>query len=417
MDLAVPCDEYHEAFLERAAQAEGTSSSTIALGAFLTMRLMDQFATDRTDRSPTALHYQISSTREFLAATEPQTEEVEQLRAVVQTAEEAAHTGRKNEVHQQLLAYAKWLESELQFAEARDVLVTALRLAGAGAEPLRISTLLQLGRVLRHLGQFEASRAAYRRGGELASAIGDNHSELLSRIGQGVVFQKTGNLPESERVLRGVLREAVERGDRDAEARACHDLAGSLHHMNRGAEGAPLAFRAYQLYEDPIQRIRALSDTGQILKERGLYGPARKAFLAVIDQGPPPEIRLRTVVELVDLSAITGDRLSFERWRREVADSYERLPVDERVDFELKVGCGFAQFGRLVEGRKHLERALELAEKHSLPEWLFRAEALIKSEDQQQHRAGRSNAAPAVSPETSPELRATIEELEQLCVN
>jgi len=414
--LAASSDEFHEAFLERAARADGTESSTVALGAFLTMRLMDQFAADRSDRELTALHYQIWSTREFLGTTEPHTEEVGQLEEIVRTAESVSYSGRREEIMSRLMAYAEWLEGELHFAEASDVLATALRLTTSSPEPIRVKAHLQLGRVLRHLGQYDASRNAYRRAGDLANEIGDTHLEFLSRIGRGVVLQKTGNLPESERVLRGVLQEALVGGDREAEARSCHDLAGTLLHMNRGSEGAPLAFRAYQLYEQPIQRIRALSDTGQILKERGFYGPARKAFLAVIDREPPPEIRLRTVVELVDLAALMGDRISFERWRNEIAGQYERLPPDERVDFQLKVGSGFACFGRMAEAEAHLRRAIALAEEHALPEWLFRAEAVLK--DVLARRVDKHiNAAPATEAAALPELQATIESLEQLSVS
>jgi hypothetical protein len=183
--------------------------------------------------------------------------------------------------------------------------------------------------------------------------------------------------------------------------------------MNRGNEGAPLAFRAFRLYEHPIQRVRALSDTGQILKEHGHYDAARKAFLAVLEKEPPPEIRLRTAVELVDLSSLKGDRISFELWRREVDASYDRLPIDERVDFELKVGLGLTRFGRTTEGREHLEQAISLAEEHSLPEWLFRAEAAL--EEAREGRAGAyADDTPRVEPELLPELRETIEGLYQL---
>ena len=414
--LATCSDEFHEAFLERAARADGTQSSTVALGAFLTMRLMDQFATERSDRDLTALHYQIWSTREFLGTTQPHTEEIEQLEEIVSAAERTSYSGRRDELATQLLTYAEWLEGELCLTESSDVLATALRLTGNSLEPIRVKGHLQLGRVLRHLGQYAASQRAYAAAGELAAEIGDTHSELLSQIGCSVVLQKTGNLPESERMLREVLRAALTAGDRDAEARACHDLAGTLHHMNRGSEGAPLAFRAYQLYEQPVQRIRALSDTGQILKERGFLGPARAAFLAVIDGEPPPEIRLRTVVELVDLAALMDDRVSFERWRREALDQYERLPPDERVDFQLKVGSGLARFGRMADAEDHLRRAITMAEEHALPEWLFRAEAMLK--DVLANRIERPiNAPPATEPASFPELRATIEGLEQLGVS
>ena len=138
--LAASSDEFHEAFLERAARADGTQSSTVALGAFLTMRLMDQFATERSDRDLTALHYQIWSTRQFLDATEPHTEEIEQLERIVRAAEDASYSGHRDDVARQLLAYAEWLEGELFLAQASDVLMTAIRLTGTSTEAIKGST-------------------------------------------------------------------------------------------------------------------------------------------------------------------------------------------------------------------------------------------------------------------------------------
>ncbi len=376
------------------------------------MRLMDRFATEESGREPASMHYQIHATREFLEAAEQRTEEVERLLAVVRAADAAQVDSQVGE----LLSYAEWLEGTLRLDEAADVVGTALRIIGGRDERLAITGHLRLGRVLRHLGRFDESQAYYRRAGELAQNVGDAHAELLSRIGRGIVLQKTGNLPESERLLREVLRTAVVQEDRDAEARACHDLAVCLHHMNRGLEAAPLTFRAFRLYEQPLDRFRALSDTGQILKEQGLYDAAERAFRAVVEGDPPAEIRVRTVVELLDLAALTGDRLSFERCRRAVQEEYERLPVDEQVDFEVKLGSGLARFGKIDEGRAHLTRAIAMAEAHGLPEWLFRAEAVLSETER---RLAGEDADRMAAPDlvTSPELRETMEGLEQLCTN
>ena len=63
-----------------------------------------------------------------------------------------------------------------------------------------------------------------------------------------------------------------------------------------------------------------------------------------------------------------------------------------------------------------LSPAIALAEEHALPEWLFRTEAVLQ--DVLAHRIDRHiNAVPAFEPATLPELRATIEGLEQLSVS
>jgi hypothetical protein len=56
----------HEPFLERAADKDSKDSGSNGLAAFLTMRLVDQFAADREDVSREAVRYQIAATRKFL---------------------------------------------------------------------------------------------------------------------------------------------------------------------------------------------------------------------------------------------------------------------------------------------------------------------------------------------------------------
>ncbi len=400
----------HEPFLQRAATAStDQSGSGHALGAFLTLRLVDQFFGALYDGHADALAYQTQATRDFLRELHPHTVETNHLLEIVRVADGVRASGSVRLMFPPLLAFAYWLEQELRLDESLDVLAATLQLSSGVEGEEEVSANLQRGRVLRLLGRFREATDAYAWGGQVASRLGDRHSELLSRIGRAIVLQKTGNLPESERVLRQVRAEAKQSGDRDAEARACHDLAVALRHMNRGDEAAPLAFRAYQLYEQPIQRMRALSDTGEILKAMGHYGAAKDAFLSVMRSEPPAEIRLRTGVELLELSALLQDRVSFERWRRDVGAHYHRLPADELVAYELKLGMGLASFEQEAEGKRHIERAMVLAEQSGQGQWVFRAEAAL--EEMQQRR---TECVPRAAPVAEPELRTTIESLRAL---
>lgn len=401
----------HEPFLQRAANVPNSqSASGHALGGFLTLRLVDQFSDWADDQHHDALAHQVRAARDFLHELHPQTAETNHLLEIARVADGVRSSGQIRLLFPPLLAFAYWLEHELRLDEALDVLQSTLALSDGVEGEEEVSTHLQRGRVLRLLGRFPEATEAYARGGTAATRLGDRHSELLSRIGRAIVLQKTGNMPESERVLRQVLDEAQPSGDRDAEARASHDLSTALHFMGRGREAATFAFKAYQLYERPAQRARALSDTGMILKELGHYGAARDALHAVLLQHPPAEIRLRALVELMEVSADVQDRISFERCRREIAVNYQRLPVDEQVDFDIKLATGLADFGRTHEGLPHLERALSLAEEHQLGEHLFRAEAALRSL-REGCAATPVGAAPKCESPPAPELRSTIESL------
>jgi len=370
-----------------------------------------QFAADALGGDPEAIAYQITATREFLRDLYPVTPEVSNLREVVRVAEAAQQQLDGRMLFAPLLGFAFMLEEELRLEEALDVLETAGRLSDGRDGEEELATGLQLARVLRLSGRFGEARDAYAAAGRMAVRMADTHSALLSRIGRGIVLQKLGNLPESERTLREVVADARLVGDRDIEARALQDLAATLHLSGRTQQAVPLAFRAFQLFEAPLHRLRALSDTGLLLKELGLYQAAKHAFSVVMSGQLSKEVRLRAIAELVELGAMTGDRVTFERWRRELSASYDDLPPEDRVDYELKVGTGLASFGHQAQAEQHLQRALDLAEQHRLGERLFTAEALLR--ELRECRDHQEGAAAPADDEISiePQLQSTLDSL------
>jgi len=239
----------HEPFLERAADTEAREPRGNGLGAFLTLRLIDQFSADREKIHREATTYQVTATGEFLNDIYPHTPEVTHLRELVRVAGIALDTNDRRLLLSPLMAFAFWLEQELRLDEALDVLKTALQLSDGRDGEEEVAAYLQHARVLRMQGDFEGARRSYARGGNIAASIGDKHSVMLSQIGHGVVLQKVGNLPESERVLREVIRQAQSVGDRDAEARACHDLGVTLYFAGKAEQAVPLTYRAHELQE------------------------------------------------------------------------------------------------------------------------------------------------------------------------
>jgi tetratricopeptide (TPR) repeat protein len=401
----------HADFLD--ATRRGVRPDQGRLAGFLVLRLVDASGESGRAGAAEALKYQLNATAESVAAL-PKTAERGWLDSIVAGVGDFLGSRGRQPLLSGLVAYADWLEQELHLDESVDVLRTAQRALGVSVEPSAVSVYLALGRSLRLLGRLHESKAAYERAEGAARELGDDHGRLLSTIGHAYTLQKTGNLPASEHMLRSALAQGVALGDRDAEARACHDLAICVFHMGRPVEAAPLAFRAFRLYDQPQKRTRALSDTGQILKETGQYDAAGKALRAALEREPPPEVRVRILVELLDLHALMENEIAFGRLRKEIEVEYDRIPIDERVDFELKLGRGLARFGRLQQARAHLDEALQLAEQHGLPEWLFRAEALLaKLEDAQ---GAESCRAPSPGTQSSTDLDATIADLEALSV-
>ena len=402
----------HEPFLTRAAEIDVRDTSSNGLGAFLAMRLIDQFSVEAASQTAdAAVSYQISATLEFLRDLQPPDSEVTSLKEIVRVAQVAHETGNRRILFAPLLAFAFWLEEELRLEEALDVLDTAARLSDGRDDDDEVRLLLQRARVLRLIGKFESARDDYAEAGRAAIKLTDSHSVLLSRIGSGVVSWKLGNLPKAERTLRDVVDDARHVSDKDAEARALHDLAGVLYASGRTKEAIPPAFRAYQLYGRPLHRARALSDTGLLLKELGLYSAATRAFSIVLTGDLSREVRMRNLIQLLDLSALVADRLSFERWRREIADHCGSLPAEDQVDYEMKLGAGLFRFGHRAQGERRIQKAIALAERHRLGQRLFKAEELLS--DIREHCA--EEPATAVqhqdSFEEEPQLRNTLDSL------
>jgi tetratricopeptide (TPR) repeat protein len=408
-----PASHLHEPFLRHAADPGDGASGGHALGGFLTMRLVDQYAWERARPPQEALDYQIKATRDYLGDLRPRTVETNHLLDIVATADKVRTIDGRRLFWAPLLAFAYWLEAELRLDESYDVLETAERL-GTESEPHEelIAMHLQRARVLRVSGRFDDSREGYVRAGQLANAHGDTRSEFRSRIGRALILQSTGNLPEAERMLREVLDEARATNDQEAEAHALHDLGVTYDFMGRPSDGIPLVFRAFELYEQHTQRLRALSDLGLLFKDRGAPAAADEAFLLVLESDPPPQIRFNTVNELIETAAMRGDRMAFERWRKEVESAPPTSPY-MRVDLELKLGTSYGRFGLVDRGRSHLEAAIELAERHDLNQLVFKAEAALHDLEKAATEAPQE-PEPAPRWEAEPDVGAVAERLSAL---
>ena len=407
----------HEPFLKRAAEGSEKTDGDLGMAAFLTMRLADQFGIETNGAGREAVEYQCAATRKFVEDIRPKTPHTVMLSELVRVAEVAVDSDEPRLLFPPLLAFAYGLEEELRLDEALDVLKTALGLSDGRDAEEELNALLNLGRVLRNSGEFGEARNTYQRARAVALRLGDKHSELLGRIGHGIVARQAGNLPDSEQELRAVIADARAWGDRDAEARASQDLAGTLYYAGRVADAEPYAFRAYELFDNPRDEARALSDTGAMLKELGHYDAARNAFSVVLSHKLRSDERARTELECLEVSALTGDRLSFERWRQSVEEKRTLLPPDVEQDFELQVGIGFSLFDEFDRAAVHIERAITLAEKWGMGERVFVAERQLA--EVRQHRTDSVNRTltPTAECDRNSAVRDTIERLETIVLS
>lgn len=371
---STPC---HAAFLRRLA-AEPAAGSAARLGeaALLALRFVDLLDGARpVDRE--AFRYQHAATKHCCERLPGNRPETSHLAGIVASAAAAFFASDVRLVLPALLAYAHFLEDELRLEEARDVLETLLRVGGEriGAAD-RVAVLLRMARVLRKQSAFDDADRLYAQAGERAAAIGDGHSELVSRLGRALVMRGRGNLLDAETHLRAVLSVAGATGDRLAQAAAEHDLGVVLSARGQPADSVPHLWRAFELYDDESSRLRVLHDLGVMLLSIGEVESAERALLAVVGGGATRELRENACIELMDCASSRGDRVGFERWRERCERALDAMPPNLVADFHVRAGVGRARFGQIRRADALLRQAVAVGERAGLHELAFRAERI-----------------------------------------
>src|SRR2546426_9112633 len=206
----------HAVFLHRLAGECESSALEPRLGraAFVTLRLVDLLGPEHTTLHPDAFHYQYVATARCCRDLPPGVTETSHLLGLVRGTGDAFRQRSAGLVLPALFAYAHYLEDEMRLEEALDVLDTLLQVGGAKLTPAdAVGARLRRARVCRKLNAFDAAERAYTEGGEMAAAIGDRHSEMLSRLGQAESLRGRCNLADAESALREILGDAEHLGD------------------------------------------------------------------------------------------------------------------------------------------------------------------------------------------------------------
>src|SRR5881296_2182167 len=206
----------HAVFLHRMAGAAEPSALEPRLGraAFLALRLVDLLGPEYERLHPDAFRYQSAATERCCRDLPPTSTETSHLLGLIRGTRDAFQQHDVTLVLPALFAYAHFLEEELRLDEALDVLDESLYIGGTSVRPADgVAVRLRRARVLRKLNAFDAAQQAYAEGGEMATAIGDTHSELLSRLGCADTLRGRGNLLDAEHSIRSILADAERLGD------------------------------------------------------------------------------------------------------------------------------------------------------------------------------------------------------------
>jgi len=369
----------HAVFLHRLAGESPSSALEPRLGraAFVALRLVDLLGAEYTTLHPDAFHYQYVATARCCRDLPLGATERSHLVGLVQGTHDAFKQGSVGLVLPALFAYAHYLEDEMRLEEALDVLDTLLRVGGQKLPATdAVGARLRRARVYRKLNEFDAAEESYAEGGALAATIGDTHAELLSRIGRGYVVTARGNLAEAEHALRGVLVDAERLGDAGAQALAHQGISVVLNTAGQPGDAIPHAWRAFELYDDELSRMRALGDLGTMLLTVGDAESAERALGEILRHGATHEVLDNATIELMHCASYRRDRVGFERWREQCDARRESMPPNMLVDYMLKAGIGRARFGQLDRAERLLASALRIADEAGLHEFTFRIERI-----------------------------------------
>ncbi len=375
---AKPMGLPHAVFLQRVADEPATSPEVrLGQGAFLALRFVDLLSPDREPPAPDVFRYQWAATERYCSELAGEGTEAAHLAGIVRATGDAHRLGDTRVLAPALHAYALYLEQEAHLDEAQDVLQTLLRVGGERlAAKDATAAWLRLGRVRRLQTDFDGAGAAYVEAGRIGADAGDQQSVLLSRIGHCNILYFQGNLPEAERAWRGVLADAGPGTYRNVEAQAEHGLGAVLQRRGQVHDGAVHLWRAYELYEEESNKLRALGDLGLVLLALGDANGAERALSNVIARERKGEIGCNAMVELMHCMSFRRDRLGFERWRTRCEERIADMPTNIRADFRLKVGIGLARFGNFGKAEAQMQQALEIASAHGLHEFVFRIERI-----------------------------------------
>jgi tetratricopeptide (TPR) repeat protein len=366
----------HLPYFERVGALEDGSAQFRAVSAGLvTLRLFDAWVLEGAHVAA-ADAWGARAVRESIDAIEAGSSARALLTSIMEAMDARASHARVALVTPRLMAYARLLQLDAEWALAADVYRTVL----AHAHPLHdadsvISANLLLGASSRTLARFDEAWEAYENAGEVAAITGDVMSMLKARIGQANVFFNRGNVPEAERILDETISDAEGLGMRELRSIALHDRSLMAH--SRGDYDAAIAmpYVALQDARAGSPRDRVLADLAASFFEIGLRSAARDANLVLASTAQEQYTRWQATINLMELAASDGYEPVFEQYRRDLAPA--ALPPVLEAWYHFYVGQGLRVFDRMEQARASLERALAVAERHGLNQIAYHAEQAL----------------------------------------
>ena len=310
-----------------------------------------------------------------------------------------------------LLAYGRLLEYDADWALAVDTYNVIIEHAPAGgAADLLPDAYHRSGYCRRMLGDLAGASADFTTGRKVAREHGNAAADLQLRLSEANVIAHRGNLPEAARVLAELVADAAAAGARQVVAAARHDSGLVAYAQSHFERAALLCFGAAQLYDDPRQRARALSDLAACSAALGHLELARQVNEIVYTTAATRELRWAAAINLLEMAVADGRESMFEAYRS--ALEAEPLPVTLAANYHLFTGRGYVRFGRPHLARQEFGRALGISTDAALNQTSILADQALANLSAAE-RAREKHDAPAAA-RTRPPAKPWSPEIEDL---
>ncbi|HUO51850.1 MAG TPA: hypothetical protein VMT93_04985 [Gemmatimonadaceae bacterium] len=363
----------HLPFFERLAALEEKSPAFRAFSAGLvTLRFVDAWVVEGP-RVAAADSWSLRAVREAIEAMDAGHGARALLRSVVDAIDPRHAVARVALVTPRLIAYARALQLDGEWALAADVHRTVIAHADLEKDPDSVITaFLQLGACMRTLARWDEAMDAYDGAGQAAAEAGDVMNMLKARVGEANVLMDRGSLPEAEQILDETIADAEQLGLRDLRSAALHDRAAAAHRRGDYEAAVAMQYLALQDAQEGTSRDRVLADLAASFFEIGLRSAARDANLVLAATAQEQFTRWQATINLMEIAASDRYEPVFEQYRRELAPA--ALPPTLSAWYYLYMGQGYRVFDRTEQAKAALERALALAEEHRINQVVFLAE-------------------------------------------
>jgi tetratricopeptide (TPR) repeat protein len=362
----------HLAFFEELAKLDESDASWRSVSAGLvTMRLVDHWLAGECC-GVAVDSWAVSAVRGAIEEVSETTPVRRILTAIVDTMTSSSglefHT-----LCPRLIAYGQALEYDAKWSLAADVYQIVSEHADAEADAdLVVTAHLRLGGCHRNMGDLDAAARSYDRASAVALPAGDLIGVLTARLGEAKVAMSRGNMPRAESILEETLEQAESAGLDDVRSRALTDRAYIAGSGGRYQQAIRFSYDALELSKTQRDRDHTLANIATGFRYLGLFDVARDAYLVLASTAQEQYIRWMSELNLMELAALQGMELDFDKYRRDLAAA--DFTPQLRVTYLVHVGRGYSALGNSEAGMPYLERAIQLASEYGLNQLMFEAE-------------------------------------------